>query len=122
MLGRMAFSKSLFSKLVLAGGVIGGIAGWIKSRQNAPEPVVEPAPEPVAYEQLRPEITEAEKIEEAKWVQPVDGACPASHPIKARFSTGHYHLADDRDYAKVVPDSCYASEEAAQADGFSRIK
>ena len=49
-----------------------------------------------------------------------DGSCPLSHPIKARYATGRYHEPGSGSYENVVADVCYATAEAAEADGFSR--
>lgn len=57
-----------------------------------------------------------------KWVAPVNGECPPTHQIKARFATGRYHEPGTKSYPKVVPDCCYATVEEAEADGFSRSR
>ncbi len=121
--------KRLISKALLVGTVAGAIAAWLRGRQrSAFEPwSAEPrASEPrsaephVTYSELTPEVTDAAAADNTPlWIHPVDGRCPEGHPIKARFSTGHYHRPDDPGYSKVVPDSCYATEADAEADGFS---
>jgi hypothetical protein len=54
------------------------------------------------------------------WVAPVDGACPASHPVKAKLSSGIFHVPGGQNYARTKPDRCYRDPEAAVADGLRR--
>jgi hypothetical protein len=54
------------------------------------------------------------------WVEPVDGACPASHPVKAKMSSHIYHVAGGLNYERTHPDRCYRNPAAAEADGLRR--
>ena len=56
------------------------------------------------------------------WVDPVDGVCPASHPVKGNLQSGIFHVPGGLSYDRTIPERCYASEEAAEADGFRRAK
>jgi hypothetical protein len=58
------------------------------------------------------------------WVEPNgDGtACPISHPIKGKLSSGIYHVPGGANYDRTIPDRCYVSEEAAERDGMRRSK
>lgn len=56
------------------------------------------------------------------WVEPVDAACPASHPIKANANSMIYHQPGGRFYDRTVPERCYATTEAAERDGFRAAK
>ena len=57
------------------------------------------------------------------WVEPLDGGeCPASHPIKVNESSGIYHVPGGRFYDRTVAVRCYATPEAATADGFRAAK
>ena len=56
------------------------------------------------------------------WVDPDDGICPASHPVKAKLTSGIYHLAGMAAYERTRADRCYCDEETAQADGLRRAK
>lgn len=58
----------------------------------------------------------------ARWVQPVDGACPEGYPVKANDNSGIYHLPGGRFYARTVPERCYAAAADAEADGYRRAK
>lgn len=57
-----------------------------------------------------------------RWVFPVDGECPESHPIKAKLRSGLYHLPGMMAYDRAKPDRCYATEVDAEADGLRRAK
>lgn len=56
------------------------------------------------------------------WVAPVDGACPATHPVKAKAASGIYHVEGGANYERTVPDRCYLSPAAAEADGYRAAK
>jgi hypothetical protein len=56
------------------------------------------------------------------WVEPVDGECPPTHPIKAKAGSGIFHPPGGANYARTQPDRCYADEAAAKADGFVKAK
>jgi|HubBroStandDraft_1064217.scaffolds.fasta_scaffold1549352_1 hypothetical protein len=56
------------------------------------------------------------------WEDPVDGACPPGHPIKAKVASGIYHIPGTANYERTKPDRCYAEEAAAAADGFTKAK
>lgn len=58
----------------------------------------------------------------AAWVEPTDGACPSTHPVKAKLSTGIYHLPGGRHYERTRPDRCYRDAEAAERDGLRRSR
>jgi hypothetical protein len=54
-------------------------------------------------------------------IDPVDGACPASHPIKGNHSSSGafiYHVPGSRNYDRTTPDACFATEADAEAAGF----
>jgi hypothetical protein len=56
------------------------------------------------------------------WVDAVDGACPASHPVKVKVSSGIYHLPGGQFYDRTRPERCYADAAAAEADGYRAAK
>ncbi len=56
------------------------------------------------------------------WVEPTDGACPPTHPVKVKLSSGIFHLPGMLAYERTRPDRCYTDAEAAAADGFTRAK
>ena len=59
--------------------------------------------------------------EPATWVEPVDGACPASHPVKAKLSSGIFHVPGGQNYDRTHADRCYVDEGAATADGLPQV-
>jgi hypothetical protein len=56
------------------------------------------------------------------WVEPADGGCPDGFPVKAKTSSKIFHVPEGTLYERTVPDRCYASVEAAEADGFRQSK
>jgi hypothetical protein len=51
------------------------------------------------------------------WVEPDDGVCPASHPVKAKLRSGIFHVPGGQNYDRTHADRCYLDADAAQADG-----
>jgi hypothetical protein len=58
----------------------------------------------------------------APWVDPVDGQCPLSHPVKGNASSQIYHVPDSRFYDMTTPERCYRDAGAAEADGMRAPK
>jgi hypothetical protein len=58
----------------------------------------------------------------APWVEAVDGACPLTHPVKVKVSSGIYHLPGSRFYTRTRPERCYVDAAAAEADGYRAAK
>jgi hypothetical protein len=89
-----------------------GEASW-PPLTDEPEPAATPVvPEPVV----------AGPTSEAPWVEPVDGQCPASHPIKGNAQSKIFHVPGGASYDRTVAERCYASADAAEADGFRAAK
>ena len=59
---------------------------------------------------------------DASCVDPVDGTCPASHPVKAKLRSGIFHEPGGASYQRTVPDRCYRDAAAAEADGLRRAQ
>jgi hypothetical protein len=70
-----------------------------------PAPASEPAPTP------------APASTNDAWVEPDDGVCPASHPVKAKLRSGIFHVPGGQNYDRTHADRCYLDADAAQADG-----
>ena len=51
------------------------------------------------------------------WVEPSDGLCPVSHPVKAKVASGIFHPPGSMHYERTRPDRCYRDVAAAEADG-----
>jgi hypothetical protein len=57
------------------------------------------------------------------WKEPTaDGGCPKGYPIKANASSRIYHVPGGLSYDRTQPERCYATAEAAEADGFRAAK
>jgi hypothetical protein len=56
------------------------------------------------------------------WVEPVDGACPLTHPVKGNSNSGIYHVAGGRFYDATIPERCYRDTAAAEEDGMRASK
>jgi hypothetical protein len=56
------------------------------------------------------------------WVDPDNGICPSTHPVKAKLSSGIFQVEGNFAYARTSPDRCYESPEAAAADGLRPAK
>ncbi|HYV59740.1 MAG TPA: hypothetical protein VFA62_06695 [Acidimicrobiia bacterium] len=54
------------------------------------------------------------------WVEPADGTCPATHPVKAKMSSGIFHVEGGLNYDRIHPDRCYRDPAAAEADGLRK--
>jgi len=54
------------------------------------------------------------------WVEPADGTCPVSYPVKAKMSSGIYHVEGGLNYDRIHPDRCYRDTAAAEADGLRK--
>ncbi len=55
-------------------------------------------------------------------MDPVDGACPASYPVKAKLASGIYHVPGGSSYDRTKPDRCYLDAQSARADGLRPAK
>jgi hypothetical protein len=56
------------------------------------------------------------------WVEPRDGTCPASHPVKAKMASGIFHLPGGGSYDRTNPDRCYLDAASAESDGLRAAK
>ncbi|MEM9517595.1 MAG: hypothetical protein AAGA42_22300 [Actinomycetota bacterium] len=87
------------------------------------EPSQDPAPSTGAPSTDTPGAAAATDAGDQLWVAAdAEGACPLTHPIKAKESSGIYHVEDGRMYARTKADRCYATADAAEQDGYRRSK
>jgi hypothetical protein len=72
----------------------------------------------------KPKKAAAKKAKKPKapWVDPVEGTCPGSHPVKGKLSSRIFHVAGGLNYDRTIPDRCYLDEAAAEADGLRPSK
>jgi hypothetical protein len=59
---------------------------------------------------------------DSSWVDPVDGECPLSHPVKAKLTSGIYHEPGGGNYDRTRAERCYVDADAAIADGLRAPK
>jgi hypothetical protein len=102
---------------VLGVGLLAAIAYAIwRKLPTRPETTPQWEPQPFPFPPLP-------VIDESPWVEPAaSGACPAHHPIKAKLTSGIFHVPGGANYARTQPDRCYLSAEAAAADGLRQSK
>ena len=56
------------------------------------------------------------------WIEPVDGGCPDSHPVKGKLASGIYHQPGGLNYTRTRADRCYLDPSAAETDGLRPAK
>jgi hypothetical protein len=67
-------------------------------------------------------IPEAVITGSTPWVDPIEGECPVSHPVKAKLTSGIYHLPGGGNYDRTRAERCYVDADAATADGLRAPK
>jgi hypothetical protein len=56
------------------------------------------------------------------WVEATAGACPTSHPVKAKLASKIFHLPGMANYDRTNADRCYVDAAAAEGDGLRAAK
>lgn len=57
------------------------------------------------------------------WRPPAeDGVAPDGYPVKVKVSSGIFHVPGGRFYDRTLPDRCYPTAVAAEADGYRPSK
>ena len=117
----MKIVRPLMMLALVSGGVVGASKVLGRSRQ---QPEVTEPPWPTQRLVAAPSVaaSPAAGSPSSAWVEPVDGACPISHPIKGNDSSKIFHLPGGRSYDRTKPERCYASADAALADGYRAAK
>ena len=118
--------RRLLRVLIVIGVLVAVIMAWTRRAR----PTVDIALPDIALPDLprpdlpRPDLSPADtpSVPAATWTEPVDGACPDGFPVKAKLSSGIFHVPGMVNYARTTPDRCYASPEAAAADGLRPAK
>jgi hypothetical protein len=144
----MAERKHPWIRRVLGVGVLAGaaFAVWRAIEANRPERDVGWEPQPFPFPpQPRSDGDAARRSEqsersspgsdrpraghpgsqgatETSWVAAADGACPVSHPVKAKLGSGIYHVPGGFSYDRTHADRCYIDAAAAEADGLRASK
>lgn len=116
------------AKSLLAGFVLIVVARFVRATRPHPEPAGPSGP--AHWPPLVPSPDDAAAAaapEEASgprpWMPPhPDGTPPDGYPVKAKRTSGIYHVPGGVAYERTFPDRCYPSAEAAEADGFRAAK
>jgi hypothetical protein len=87
-----------------------------------PPPLPPPPAAPVESEPAAAQTEPVPKKTLPPWVAPEDGICPATHPVKAKLSSGIFQVEGNAMYARTRPDRCYQTPEAAAEDGLRPAK
>jgi hypothetical protein len=127
--------RRLFLLGLISGAGFVGWSAWQRRREVvgvAGTPVwppfepadASPPATPAAFVELPVDdgTADASHTHPARWVPPVDGACPDGYPIKANDNSGIFHVPGGRFYERTVPERCYADAADAEADGYRRAK
>lgn len=126
-----------FFRAIGIGGLVAFVYGLIRSARHRPPPApsgaatwppltTEPAPEPrsgpVRFADTTPPAPKPTQEAERAWLEPVEGACPASHPIKGNADSMIFHVPGGMSYERTDAERCYRTAEDAEADGFRQAK
>tara|TARA_B110000014_G_C20109248_1_gene583997 strand:- start:922 stop:1305 length:384 start_codon:yes stop_codon:yes gene_type:complete len=114
-------------KLAVITAVVGALVSWLRSRsseenedseeEDLPWPPIRTTEPDSASKVVEP--NDGSPVEPREWLScDESGNCPESHPIKAKDSSGLYHIPGGNIYERTIPDRCYATLEAAEADGY----
>ncbi|MAT02341.1 MAG: hypothetical protein CL421_04735 [Acidimicrobiaceae bacterium] len=114
-------------KLAVITAVVGALVSWLRSRsseenedseeEDLPWPPIRTTEPDSASKVVEP--NDGSPVEPREWLScDESGNCPESHPIKAKDSSGLYHIPGGNIYERTIPDRCYATIEAAEADGY----
>lgn len=123
----VGLSVGLGFVIALVARVVHGRRGELDRRPTwsprvaTPEPVAPTAPVSTPTPLLADDVV-IDLTDGAAWMAPVDGACPDGFPIKAKLSSGIFHLPGMAAYGRTHPDRCYASADDAVTDGLRAAK
>jgi hypothetical protein len=133
LVGRMSLASSQAPPMSSSGGQEWGLVrrrllflavvvglGFVVARIRRAALVPEPDRDPWSTEP--PVALEADAQAAAAWLEPVGDACPSTHPVKGKLSSGIYHLPGMMAYDRTKPDRCYIDAAAAEADGLRPAK
>ena len=106
--------------LCIISASIGGIFGYRIHQNTTQDIVATPSEIQTAVqtaEQKKLEI-QAQVVSAVFWILPGNQpVCPESHAIKGAFQTSgvsYYYTSDSKQYTRVQPDICFATEEFAR--------
>jgi hypothetical protein len=120
-------SKRLLKTGILAGLAYAGWRAW-QAQTAAQHRAISWESAPFPFPPVpRPSVPDAAPRADSPSVEPsvepgADGACPVTHPVKAKLGSGIYHVPGGGNYERTKPDRCYVNAEAAEADGLRAAK
>ena len=104
----------------------GGVTFETSPFPAPPRPIPRPtAPTPSTALIAEPDTngaTEHHGANPSSWVEPDDGSCPLTHPVKAKLSSGIFHEPGGGNYDRIRAERCYVDPDAAIADGLRAPK
>ena len=116
-------------RLLLIGALAWAVVLIVRRRSVVAEPVVLPVWPRFddSDDGIRPATPAVSAVPDdvpasQRWIDPVDRGCPQGFEVKVKLASGIYHLPGMFAYDRTIPDRCYASAEAAEADGFRAAK
>jgi hypothetical protein len=89
---------------------------------KASKPAAKAAKEPKAPGKKAAKAPKKATKKPAAWVEPVEGVCPTSHPVKGKLASQIFHLPGMLNYDRTRPDRCYRDAEAAAGEGLRPAK
>ena len=112
--------RRLLRVVIVLGVLIAIVMAWTRRSRGGTIDVALPDAPLIAA--MTPPTTSTASTASRPWRDPVDGACPPGYEIKAKLSSGIFHEPGMVNYARTTPDRCYASADAAVADGLRPAK
>ncbi|HUS41128.1 MAG TPA: hypothetical protein VMY16_00545 [Ilumatobacteraceae bacterium] len=112
--------------LVALAVAVGALLSWRRREISAPTATATPQwpdwpAQPDAAAQ--PTALSPQNANQLPWLPANnDGSAPDSHPVKAKESSGIFHVPGGRFYERTKPDRCYPTAAAAEADGYRQSK
>jgi hypothetical protein len=98
------------------------VRGWQRTPAPAGDGVAHWPPLTPTPVDAAPAVERADP-EPRAWMPPLpDGAAPPGYPVKAKRSSGIYHVPGGLAYERTFPDRCYPYPAAAEADGYRAAK
>ena len=124
-MARRGTKKSLarrIRRLLFLASATAAIVRFAMARRQKTAPSGPRAPEWAPLRAAADATSAATKADVPDWVDPIDGSCPATHPVKGNANSKIYHLPGGRFYDTTVPERCYRDPQAAEADGMRASK
>ena len=119
----------LLGRILILGLVAGAVYALWKKLTGGDDPYAAPAAStPIPFTPTvvpAPSVATPEPTPTATatpWVEADNGSCPISHPVKAKLSSGIFHVPGGQNYDRTKADRCYSDATAAETDGLRQAK